>query len=307
MLQAGRMLASGGKQRHSRRVKLHFLDTSALTDLVEPGAALARHRLIDEVSAERILVLGTAPLLLEMSETHAVDGPKHQAMLDLFDRITRGSTLLADPPTRRERELRARGALAYPGFLETGYAPTRDPQAVNSTRPSASEYLAAMRSAEATKALNAKRELDALERDAAMARGDPFDDERPPWRAKLKAAFARDPYVTDLAEHYARTAIAEYGATLGVSTDGLTPQSFPTFWSSAVIHVARMRAVLVGGTSPTGKKSASQIDILHLEEAASYADVFVSSDGRLRAFAGTVPNLACKVISFLDWERELTG
>jgi hypothetical protein len=87
---------------------------------------------------------------------------------------------------------------------------------------------------------------------------------------------------------------------------GIDPRALPTFWYSALIHVARIRAVLIGRTSPTGKKSPGQIDLIHLEEAAAYADVFVTSDGRLRAFAKSVRGLKCEVISFDDWATALT-
>lgn len=43
--------------------------------------------------------------------------------------------------------------------------------------------------------------------------------------------------------------------------------------------------------------SVEQLDLPHLEETASYADIFMTSDRRLRAFARGVPQLRCKVVS----------
>ena len=74
-----------------------------------------------------------------------------------------------------------------------------------------------------------------------------------------------------------------------------------------MIHVARIRVVLVGGTSPAVRKSAGQLDLLHLDEAASYADVFVTCDRRLRAFARDVRELRCLVLSFEEWASRLTA
>jgi hypothetical protein len=77
--------------------------------------------------------------------------------------------------------------------------------------------------------------------------------------------------------------------------------------SSALIHVARIRAIILGGTRPDGNKSAGQVDLLHLEEAAAYADVFVASDRRFRSFAGQVRELRCEVVSYADWAKVLTS
>ena len=274
-------------------MKLHFPDTSALNDLADSGPALVRHRLIDEVKAGRIVLLGTAPLILELNGTRAVNPAKHVAMVDLFRTISGGSNLLADPPTRRERELRKGGALTYPEFVESGFEPSLDPVAVDRAAAYHAGYARGARLAEAQKATEAEEALDARD---------------PSWRKKLKEAHRNDKYVLDLAEDYARIAMEDFGKRVGISlTSSLNPRAHPTFWQSALIHVARIRAVLVGRTSPTGNKSPGQLDLLHLEEAASYADVFITSDGRLRSFAKDVRELGCEVVSYAEWAATLTA
>jgi hypothetical protein len=94
-------------------------------------------------------------------------------------------------------------------------------------------------------------------------------------------------------------------AAVGLDVTNLSPRDLPTFWSSALIHVARIRAVIIGGTSPVGKSSAGQVDLLHLEEAASYADVFVTCDRALRSFAATVRGTRCEVLSYNDWAARI--
>lgn len=85
-----------------------------------------------------------------------------------------------------------------------------------------------------------------------------------------------------------------------------SPLELPSLRARALIHVARMRAVIIGGTSPTGKRSANQTDLIHLGEAAPYADVFVAEDRGLRAFAKEVRELGCEVLSFSEWADRLT-
>lgn len=181
-------------------MRLHFPDTSALSDLAEPHAVLVRHRLIDEVGAGRIVILGTAPLLLELNGTRAVDAVKHRAMVDLFYRISVGSTLLLDPTTRRERELQLGRGLEYPEFVESRFEPPIDANAVDMAAAFAAGAIAGMRVAEAEKAENAIWDLDERERRAMLARGEVFDSRDPAWRHTLKQETRNDSYVFQLAE-----------------------------------------------------------------------------------------------------------
>jgi len=76
---------------------------------------------------------------------------------------------------------------------------------------------------------------------------------------------------------------------------------------SALAH-RRSRVGLVGRTNPAGRKAVSKLDLLHLNEASAYADVFVTSDRRLRAFAKSVQTfleLRCEVLSVEDWVQRL--
>jgi hypothetical protein len=288
-------------------VKICCLDTSALNDLLEPNTVLVRHRLIDEVNARRIVVLGTAPLLLEMSGTYDVDAARHVAMIDLFHRISRGSNLLLDPVVRRERELRAGRALVYPAFVESNYEPSFEANAVQRAAAFATGCIRGMRFLEAEKASEAVRTLDDRERQLASARGELSDPSDPAWRRTLKVARGDERFMAQLVEDFARAAIDACAHRLRIeNAAGLNPRDLPTFWQSASIHVARIHAVIVGRTSPTGRKSAGQVDLLHLDEAASYADVFVTSDRRLRAFAKTVRELRCEVLSFTEWAGGIT-
>ncbi len=288
-------------------MQLCFLDTSALTDLVAPDAAFIRHRLIDRVNGGNVVVLGTAPLLLELSGTYEVDAPKHLAMVDLFHRISRGSHFLLDPPTRRERELRCGRGLIYPDFVESRFEPSLEVEAIGHAAAAYAGYSRGMRFAEAEKAADAIRALDDLERQAALAVGSVFDLHDPQWRRTMIQANRSESYALRLAEDYARIAIDRFAPTVGITdTETLGARALPTFWCSALIHVARIRAVVLGGTSPTGNKSVGQLDLIHLEEAASYADLFVTSDCRLRAFAKEVRGLRCQVLSFDDWAAALT-
>jgi hypothetical protein len=94
-------------------VPVHTLDTCALSDLAEHSEfALARHRLLDEVAASRIVVLGTAPLLWELPALHEANPCLFDACFDLLYRITRGRVLL-NPVVRQEHEVRARGPLGH--------------------------------------------------------------------------------------------------------------------------------------------------------------------------------------------------
>jgi len=100
-------------------VRVHTLDTCALSDLAEHSQfALARHRVLDEVAAGRIVVLGTHPLLWELPALHGANRSLFEAFFDLLLRISRGRVLL-HPAVRQEHEVRARGRLDYPAFVDS--------------------------------------------------------------------------------------------------------------------------------------------------------------------------------------------
>jgi hypothetical protein len=131
------------------------------------------------------------------------------------------------------------------------------------------------------------------------------DSGTPGWRKALNVESQSAAWVRALARDYAEERVAEFGQGDGVDVSGLDVCRLPTFWMSALIHVARIRAVLVERTSPTGNKSTNQLDLMHLEEAASYADVFVCRDRRLRTFSSHVLDLRCEVLSFEQWHERL--
>jgi hypothetical protein len=86
----------------------------------------------------------------------------------------------------------------------------------------------------------------------------------------------------------------------------LDHRKLPTFWSAGRIHAARVIAVMVRKVSPDGLKSPKALDLQHLREAESYADVFVTGDRRLRLFAETVLDRRCEVLDYADWTARLT-
>lgn len=126
-------------------------------------------------------------------------------------------------------------------------------------------------------------------------------------RHHLRDLFAADarPFESD-----PRTVAERACIRASTTASGLDHRQLPSCWASAVIHAARVRAVLVGRANPAGRKTVSQLDLLHLDESAAYADVFITSDRRLRAFAHsakTLLHLRCEVLSVEDWVTRLTG
>lgn len=65
--------------------------------------------------------------------------------------------------------------------------------------------------------------------------------------------------------------------------------------------------MIIGGTKPgaINSRAPGQLDLIHFEEAASYAQVFVAEDGPLRAFTRNVRGLRCEVLSFAEWARRI--
>jgi hypothetical protein len=273
-------------------MKVHLLDTSALTDLSETADAIVRHRVLDEISADRIVVLGTYPLMWELYGTRAVNEPKFRRQVDLLLRMTRGRLLL-DAPARRVRELQAGGPLTYPGFVDDKWqlVPTAEAEQVDTAAAHGEGVKFGLIFRELEMAHDSIRELDRVS---------------PGWRKELTGAYRSGRYATELGEIYGQIGMKLFEARAGVDASQLTASTLPTFWSSALIHVARIYAVIVGGTSPKGRRSAGQFDLMHLEEAASYANVFVTSDASLRSFAKKVRDLRCEVLSFEDWAARLT-
>jgi hypothetical protein len=287
-------------------MQVHTLDTSALSELAKQPHGLVRHRLIDEIAAERIVVLGTHPLLLELAGAHRANRAHFRAMFELLIRIT-SRRLLLPALQRIDRELSARGPLAFPDFVDQkeGVVPFDDSAALEQGEADLFGRTRGLAFREAEQTADAARDLDDLGRRQARAAGVPFDESR--WRKGLKDQFRVPAWLHDLAEHYARKTIEHRGKASGIDVSGLSPSSVPSAWSSAWIHVSRMRAVIVGGASPTGKKSPGPLDLVHLKEAASYADMFVTKDRGLLAFAKDVPGLRCEVLSFDQWARRFTA
>ena len=273
-------------------VPLHILDTSALNDLVEPNAAYVRHRLITATDAGRILLPATDPLMWEVGATRAVNDAKYRSMLELMLRVSRRRLLLS-APARRVRELQLGGTLGVPGCLDPGrvLVPCFEPDEIDEA---SSDHLGR---AYGEMFSEAERALDTAEGLVAQAAS---------WRRTLADEFRKPAYVYDLADYYARVAMKEFEAAAGVDSSGLDQRALPTSWSSALIHAARVYAVMVSRVSPTGLKSPKSLDLIHLGEAASYGDVFVCSDRRLRIFAATVRDLRCEVLDFDEWASRLT-
>ena len=277
---------------------VHTLDTSALSELAKPGSALARHRLVAEVDAGRIVVLVTWPLMWEIVGARAVDDAHYRAMVEVLLRITGGQVMLMER-SRRERELREPAALSRSrGSSTTSIGSRRHSSPRRSTLAAAKERGA--RAGSAVRRGGASRRpgrgLNESERQRAMARGEEVDEVGAAWHRALALANRREEYALELAESYAVDRMLKDAASAGIDVTNLSPRDLPTFWSSALIHVARIRAVIIGGTSPVGRSSTGQVDLLHLEEAASYADVFVTCDRALRSFATTVRGLRCEVL-----------
>jgi hypothetical protein len=144
-------------------------------------------------------------------------------------------------------------------------------------------------------------DADARRQLAASEDAEPEADPRETWQGAFQRAYATKDYALALAKRFARDDVDNYAGRERIDPRGLDPRSLPTFWASALAHVARIRAVTIASMSPKGKKSPGQIDLLHLKEAAAYADVFVTSDRRLRALASTVRELPCAVLATEEW------
>jgi hypothetical protein len=281
---------------------VHTLDTGALTDLAEPQHGLTRHRLLDEIAAERILVLGTTPLLWELPALRAKDEHLFRASLDLLVRITRSRVLLS-PPTRHEDELRARGPLPYPAFMDPqhGIVPDEEPETMARAAAVNEGHARGLRFSEMEQAVDAADALQEEARRQARASGEQHDPRA--WRRSLKRAPPE--FWFDQADYNAQVIVRQIATRAGLDPAGVDHRNLPSFWGPALIHAARVRAVLIEGTSPAGRKSVSKLDLLHLEEAAAYADVFVTTDRRLRVFAERVCR-RCEVISLDAWAHRLT-
>jgi hypothetical protein len=286
-------------------IRVHILDTSALSDLAEHSQyALARHKLLDGVAAGRMLVLGTAPLLWELAGLHALDPALLRASMDLLIRIT-GSRMILATPTRQVEELRSKGALPYPGFVDPDHTivPMEDREALAHAAAVNEGRVRGLRFHEAEQAQDTADALDEETRRQANEKGEEYDPKA--WHRALKKVPASFWY--EQAEHNARVQMDRVAANAGVSTSGVSHRDLPSFWASALIHAARIRAVLVGRTNPAGRRAVGRLDLLHLSEAAAYADVFVTSDRRLRVFAPSVLNLRCEVLSLEAWVARLTA
>lgn len=285
-------------------MKLYTIDTCALSDLARPPLARLRHYLLDHVRGGYIVVLATYPLLWELAGARAGDAAHFDAMVDLLLRVTRECVLLP-APDRLEQELRGGGALSYPGFVHNTMKLTPDPSTESAALHAAEHegYVAGLAFHEAERADDAVDALAAEARRQGRQKGMSYDGAA--WRRGLGEEFKREAFVLDLIDHYAQTDIADVCARTGLAAPTAHPSSIPTAWARAMVHVARMRAVVVGGTSPTGKKSPNQTDLTHLKEAAAYSDGFVTSDHRLRMFAKTIGGLRCEALSLDEWGQAL--
>jgi hypothetical protein len=286
---------------------VHTLDTSALSELAKPGSAVVRHRLIAEADAGRVVVLVTWPLMWEVVGARSVDDAHYRAMVEVLLRVS-GGRVMINERSRRERELQARRALTLAGFVDdkSCFTPAFEPEAVDRAAAKTAGLARGLRFAEAEQAADTVEGLNESVRLQAMTRGEHVDEVGAAWHRALALANRREKYALELAESYARDRMVTDATAVGLDVTNQSPRDLPTFWSSALIHVARIRAVIIGGTSPVGKSSAGQVDLLHLEEAASYADVFVTCDRALRHFAATVRGMRCEVLSFEEWAALLT-
>jgi hypothetical protein len=284
---------------------LHLLDTSAHSILAAPHNAGVRHRLIPQVDAGSIVVLVTRPLLRELPGTRAVNQAHYDNMMDLLYRITQRRLLLSVPP-RLEKEVRKGGPLVFPEYVDDEHVlePPRDADEIDTAAARYAGESAGLTFHEMERATDTVDTLEEEARRQARVQGQPYDPVS--WRRGLREAFKQEAYVLDHAEHHARKDMHDVSAEIGVDVTSLEPRNLPTAWGRAVVHVARIRAVVLGKTSPKGKKSPGALDLAHLKEAAAYADVFVTHDGSLRAFAEqVVPALRCEVLSFDEWAARI--
>jgi hypothetical protein len=184
---------------------VHTLDTSALSELAKPGSALVRHRLVAEVDAGRIVVLVTWPLMWELVGARSADDAHYRAMVEVLLRVTVGRVMLSER-SRRERELRARGALTITGFVDDAhcFVPAFDPEAVDLAAAKSAGLARGLRFAEAEQAEDTVEGLNESVRMEAMARGEDVDEVEGAWHRALALANRREEYALELAESYAR-------------------------------------------------------------------------------------------------------
>jgi hypothetical protein len=287
-------------------MQIHALDTCALTDLAEPDHAALRQRVVAHARTGRLIVPVTQGLLWEVPATRARNDGKYRAMVDLLWRISRGGHVLMNVPGRCAEEARARRALTREEIFlaRQRFVPVVDPTTVDSQAAEGAEMARALLREEEERVRLSIAGMDESVR-AHYGNDSPHGQETSVWRSALRDARLLRSRVAPFAQQLARAALEKTGARERIDVADLDPRSLPTCWSHALIHVARVRDVVVLGQRPSSRKATGQLDVVHLQEAAGYADVFVTSDRRLRLFAGRVHGLTCRVLSFADWGHHI--
>jgi hypothetical protein len=279
-------------------MKLHFLDCAALNDLVEPDQVHVRHNLIERAKARELLVPATWPLIWEVAATRAVNETKYHKMLDLLWAIS-ARRFLQGAHERMVKELRSGDALGVPGCLDAELE-LNVPADVAEVDASATKHRDRSR-----QMVEEEVAIAAATAEMLLANEKKGPDSQP-WQLVLKGGFRHKKHVYDLADHYALEGVQRIAKENGIDPSGLDHRRLPTFWSAGRIHAARVIAVMVTRVSPVGKKIPKAPDLQHLREAESYADVFVTSDRRLRLFAERVIDLRCEVLDYKQWAARLT-
>jgi hypothetical protein len=127
-----------------------------------------------------------------------------------------------------------------------------------------------------------------------------------PWRASIEGddaaqkGNARDALIVDWALDEMVTIAMHAGVPF--ARDRLPdPRTLPSFYFAKLVHVVRILGVILEGRSPT---NTDIYDLSALQDAAAYADVLVTSDGKLRKLAKRV-QLPIRVIDYRAWDDEL--
>jgi hypothetical protein len=144
--------------------------------------------------------------------------------------------------------------------------------------------------------------LDAEDAKAAKAAAEAGDTSPvTSWRTEfMKDEAAREALIVDWALDEMVTVAMHLGVPF--ARDRLPdPRTLPSFYFPKFVHVKRIHGVLLEEKSAT---NTDLYDLNALQDAACYADIFVTSDRNLLRLAGRVQP-PCRVINFRTWDDEL--
>ena len=157
---------------------------------------------------------------------------------------------------------------------------------------------------EVRKARETVEHLDANDADEARKAADANDGGvLTPWRATIATDdAAREAIIADWALDEMVATAMRLGVPFGRSLLP-DPRTLLSFYLVKVVHVTRILGVILEGRSPT---STDVYDLTALQDAACYADVFVTTDRKLLNLAARVP-LPIRIINFTTWNNELAA